>query len=328
MWAQKLVAPGKFSTVEIPRPTANDLGNGEVLLRVLAGGICGSDLPNFAGRISLAVDGDSLPNAAGIPGYPMHEVVGEVLVSRSPGIEPGMNVVGWASQTNALAETIITNGDGVNRYDNSFSPTQAIMIQPLACVLFTLGQLGDISGRRVAVLGLGPIGLLFSHAAKSAGASRVVGVDRVDRSASARQFGIDEFVHSSSDRWAANLRDEDRPDVVIEAIGHQVGTLTDSIEAVAFGGRVFYFGIPDDFVYPFPMYTLLRKNMAVMSGFVTPPFRRDAITAANDYLLKHSDLCEPFVTDVFPFESTELAYVVANVPKTGRHKVVVTMERR
>src|SRR5215218_10812164 len=49
MWSYRLVAPYTFERTEIPDPSPESLGDGQVLLRFLAAGICGSDLPGFRG---------------------------------------------------------------------------------------------------------------------------------------------------------------------------------------------------------------------------------------------------------------------------------------
>ena len=51
--------------------------------------------------------------------------------------------------------------------------------------------------------------------------------------------------------WAAALGD-DGPEIVVEAIGHQAGTLEAAVEAVAPGGVVLAFGVPDETHYSFP----------------------------------------------------------------------------
>src|SRR6201999_1992060 len=101
----------------------------------------------------------------------------------------------------------------------------AVALQPLACVLYALEQLPDLKGLHVAVIGQGSIGLLFSYAAKTFGARQVTGVDPVDRDGIGKEFGVDTVVRATSDRWVSPLDASDRPDVVIEAIGHQVATL-------------------------------------------------------------------------------------------------------
>ena len=139
-------------------------------------------------------------------------------------------------------------------------------LQPLACVLYALEQLPKLNGRHVAVIGQGSIGLLFSYAAKAAGARIVTGVDPIDRDGVAKEFGVDTVVRATSDRWVSHLDSHDKPDIVIEAVGHQVATLGHAIEAAAFGGTVFYFGVADDDSYPISMRTMLRNNLTLKSG--------------------------------------------------------------
>lgn len=325
MWSQQLSGPGTFELIDVPAPTEDQLEDGDVLLRVLAGAVCGSDLPAFRGQLSFSFPrGNDYPRVAAFPGFPMHEVVGEVVTSRHPDVFAGQRVVGWATNADALSESIITRGDSVQVYDPSLRPTEAVSIQPLACVLFTIGSLPQIAGRRVAVIGQGPIGLLFSHAAKSAGAAHVTGVDRVDRSDVSEAFGIDTFLHSSSDRWAANISDDERPDVIIEAVGHQSATLSDAINAAALGATIYYFGVPDEAVYPLPINTLLRRRLTLTSGTVQD--RRKYLAAANDYLVEHRELAASYVTNVFPWPDTQQAYATAVSPARGQLKIVLDMD--
>src|SRR5699024_5766083 len=108
-------------------------------------------------------------------------------------------------------------------------------------------------GRHVAVLGLGPIGLLFAMVAASHGAGRVTGVDPVRRVADPRAFGVDEHVETSAEQWAAQLDDADRPSVVIEAVGHDTATVTAAIDAAAPWAHLYLFGVPRVGPYPIDM---------------------------------------------------------------------------
>lgn len=80
--------------------------------------------------------------------------------------------------------------------------------QPLARAMCALEQVRPLAGASVAVIGQGPIGLLFGHLARTAGARHVIGVDRVDRSGVAGVYGVHETVHAPSDRWVASLGTE------------------------------------------------------------------------------------------------------------------------
>jgi L-iditol 2-dehydrogenase len=322
MLAWSLEAPGRFEQREIAAPGPSDLADGEVLLRVLVGGICGSDLPYFAGKMH-ALMADDAPIAARIPGYPMHEVVAEVVASRDKDLEVGEHVVGWVTRSNGLSGYVVNSGRDVIAYDGSFEPVQAITLQPLACVIDAMNDLGDVNGAAVVVLGQGPIGLLFSHVAKSRGAGVVTGVDRVDRSDCIADFKLDRFVHSSSDRWAANVGVDEAPDVIIETIGHQVGTLTHAITAAAVNARIYYFGIPDDDVYPLPMKSVLRKRLTLRAGWVLPETRRAALAAANAYLVGAPELAKAFVTNVYTFDEVPRAFADAAAPRAGQNKIAI-----
>ncbi|MGR7026793.1 zinc-binding dehydrogenase [Geodermatophilus sp. URMC 62] len=319
MWAQRLVAPRRLEPVEVPAPREAALGPGEVLVAVAAGGICGSDLPFFRGGISPDVGLDA--GEFGTPGFPMHEVAGSVVASRHPDLQVGDDVVGWAPRFDGLAELVVCDGDGLHAHDRRFPARTAVMIQPLACVLYAMEQVRPVAGRTVAVIGQGPIGLLFGHVAKAAGAARVVGVDAVDRSDLAATFGVDEPVWAASDLWAASLPAGDRPDLVVEAVGHQTATLTHAVEAAAFGGEVFYFGVPDELVYPLPMWLMLRKNLTLRAGVTLE--RRRVLALAERYLREHPELAERYVSHVFGVDDAQAAFEHAVRPAPGQVKMVV-----
>ncbi|MDP5181631.1 zinc-binding dehydrogenase [Blastococcus sp. BMG 814] len=321
MWAQRLSGPFAFERVEVAAPRAEDLAAGQVLLATRAGGICGSDLPFFKGAPFLHAPNPADRTVTPVPGFPLHEVVGEVVASRHPAHFPGDLVVGWAAAFDGIAELLVTDGDGLAGYDTALPPTTAVMLQPLACVLYAAEQLGDVRGKAVAVVGQGPIGLLFSHVLKQRGARHVVGIDRVDRSAAAGAFGVDETVTASASRWAATLPDADRPSVVVEAVGHQVTTLQDCLAAAAPGGEILYFGIPDDPVYPLDMITFLRKNLTLRAGVTLE--RARVLRDAGAYLAAHPGLPDVYVSDVHPVDDVQTAFAAAIQPRAGQYKIVL-----
>ena len=83
MWSYRLVAPYTFERIELPEPSPESLSDGQVLLQFLAAGVCGSDLPGFRGTQGK-LPGDTGACAAGMNGFPIHEIAGEVLASRHP----------------------------------------------------------------------------------------------------------------------------------------------------------------------------------------------------------------------------------------------------
>lgn len=320
MWSYRLVAPYTFQAGEIPEPAPESLYDGQVLLNFLAAGICGSDLPGFKG-VQGKLPGDTGTCAAEIDGFPIHEIVGEVIVSRHPEHRPGDRVVGWATGFDGLQQQVVSDGNSLAPYDRQLDPQLAVGLQPLACVLYALEQLGDITGRRVAVIGQGSIGLLFCYAAKVLGAGRVTGIDPVDRAEIAAKFGADSFVRSTSDRWSQRLEWADKPDIVIEAVGHQVATLQDAVEAAGFGGTIFYFGVPDDDSYPISMRTMLRNNLTLKSGVTMDRLR--VLNRANDFACEHPDLLPSYITHTFAVADVQAAFELACRPVPERIKIAI-----
>jgi L-iditol 2-dehydrogenase len=314
MWAYAITAPGRLERVGVADLDPDALKPGRVLVRLQAGGICGSDLPSFRGRRNPFVD------FYGEPGYPLHELVGEVVGSTAEDLPTGTRVVGWAEGHRGLAEYFVARADNLLALDGELSAVEATVIQPLCTVLHALDRI-DVAGRRVAVIGQGSIGLLFSHALKARGAASVTGVDRVDRRDVAAAFGVDDPVWDDSAAWSAGLDPAEGPQVVVEAVGHQTGTLEDAVLAAAPGGTVLAFGVPDDTHYPFPFTAFFRKHLTLLAGATTD--RRDALAQAAEYLREHRDLLAPYITDVLPVARAQEAFELAVRPAPGRLKVVL-----
>ena len=320
MWCYRLVAPFTFERTDLPEPDPAQLADGQVLLRFLAAGICGSDLPGFRGAQGR-LPGDTGACAAEMDGFPLHEVVGEVIASRHQSHRQGDRVVGWASGFDGLMEQVVADGNGLAPYDPALSPEQAVGLQPLACVLYAVERLPDLTGRHVAVLGQGSIGLLFSYVAKTAGAAQVTGVDPVDRDDIGPAFGVDTVVRATSDRWVSGLAPNAKPDIVIEAVGHQVATLGHAVEAAAPGGTVFYFGVPDDDSYPISMRTMLRNNLTLKAGVTLD--RRRVLDRADAFAREHPGLLNRYLTHTFPADEVQAAFELACRPVPGRIKIAI-----
>ncbi|MEX3649354.1 zinc-binding dehydrogenase, partial [Mycolicibacterium porcinum] len=197
----------------------------------------------------------------------------------------------------------------------------AVGLQPLACVLYAVEQLPDLTGRHVAVIGQGSIGLLFCYVAKAFGAKWVTGVDPVDRSSVSTRFGVDHAVRATSDRWVRHLGPDGKPDVVIEAVGHQVATLNHALEAAAFGGTVFYFGVPDDDSYPISMRTMLRNNLTLKSGVTLD--RQRVLRRADEFAREHPHLLPGYVTHTFGPDDVPAAFELACRPVPERIKIAI-----
>ena len=326
MWAYQLSGPRQLDLITTARSAESDLQPGEILVETIVGGICGSDLSYFDG--GLARPPLPLDHPSGAPvGGSLHEIVGVVRASRDPDLRVGARVVGWATTHQGLAELVITTGTSVIEYGSEWSTREAVALQSLACVIYALDRISaDFAGATVAVIGLGPIGVLFSHVAKSRGAAHVIGVDRIDRRDLASAFGVDEFVQATAERWAAGLDDAARPEVVIEAIGHNTSTLVDAIEAVAPKGVVFYFGVPDQDHYPFPMTRFFRKHLTLIGGVTGD--RAGSLRKADQYAHEHPGLFARYLTHHFPIAEVQQAYEQATRPAPGQLKITIGFDQQ
>ena len=138
-------------------------------------------------------------------GFPIHEIVGEVIASRHPEHRQGDRVVGWASGFDGLMEQVVADGNGL-------APTtpRSVPHRPSGCSRWRASCMPSSScptwpGAASRCIGQGSIGLLFSYVAKALGAAHVTGVDPVDRDAIGPAFGVDTVVRATSDRWVGHL---------------------------------------------------------------------------------------------------------------------------
>ena len=124
----------------------------------------------------------------------------------------------------------------------------AALTEPLACVIRGLEESGVRAGDTMVVIGAGPIGLMFVHAAQLSGVRVIAVVKRADQLAAARHFGAADVVRirDGADTVAAvrELTGNGRgADVVIEAVARPA-TWEQAVGMVRKGGVVNFFGGP------------------------------------------------------------------------------------
>jgi threonine dehydrogenase-like Zn-dependent dehydrogenase len=201
----QLVGPGRGRVVEVDAP---ELGPGEALVRVDAAGVCASDLPVWSRRQAR------YPVALG------HEPVGEVVATGS-GVDlaVGTTVTGrvmksFADHAVADAGDLVTVPSGV--------PVDVALGEPLGCVAEAWRRTTVALGDRVAIVGLGFMGMcMLQMLARSAQASLVAFELRSDARADAADLGADAALHPDAVDDDPTLRDAF--DVVVEATGVQAG---------------------------------------------------------------------------------------------------------
>ena len=258
MWSYRVVAPGFVERVEVP-PDSGDLQEGQVRLRLLVAGLCGSDMPRLNGAQGQSSRGD-------LGGAPVHEVVGEVVESASPRFKTSQHVVGTLGSHATLSEVVTCSDSTIIVVPEGFDDVEAVAVQPIGTVLRAVGQFPSVQGRTAAVIGAGPCGLSFCHILKNRDVTNITVIDPVERSALAIAYGADEFLATTSRDWLGNLNGHRRPEVVVEAVGHQNETVVDAIWAAAEGGFVFGFGEITDPDYVIPCRQIRRKGAHVRLG--------------------------------------------------------------
>jgi L-iditol 2-dehydrogenase len=247
---------------DAPDPVARD---GDLILRVKAATICGTDIRIFRGRKTAGV---RYPSIIG------HEFSGEIIkgdttfrpgerVAVCPSIPCGSCAQCLRGRENLCpdAENIGYQIDGafaeliriparavamgnVHRLPDSIGDAEAALIEPLACVLNGQNKIEVTQGDTVVVLGSGPIGTLHIKLARLRGAARViVSEPNPTRRAAAMTAGADVGIDPTTEDLRARVREETAglgADVVICAIGIPA-LATQAIGLAGFGGRVSLF---------------------------------------------------------------------------------------
>lgn len=244
---------GRFSVMTVPDPVP---APGTVVLRVAACGICGTD--HMYVRSRLLPDGTTLGHefagtveeiGAGVGGWRAGDAAAVVPIlycgacewcasSRENLCPAGTRrTIGCGGGAGGMAERALVPASALRRLPAGLDVRLGALVEPTAVAYHALGLADVRPGTRVAIVGLGPIGLLAGVLARRQGAA-VFGLDvRATRLACGRRLGF-EALHSDA---AADEQIRERtgggPDVVIEASGR-----AESIERAAglarIGGRV------------------------------------------------------------------------------------------
>jgi alcohol dehydrogenase len=339
--------PGHRAWEEVPDPEITD--EGDVIVRVDATTICGTDLHILAGDVPEVRPGRILG----------HEAVGTV-------DEAGDNVHRLAPGDRVLVSCISACGTCLFCRDGRYGQcaegggwvlghiidgTQAEYVRVpyadtstyrisdgasdegilmLADILPTGYEVGVLAGRVrpgdvVAVVGAGPVGLAAITCARLFSPSHVIAIDLSDaRLKAAREFGADITVNDSTEDAAAVIRDLTGrlgADVAIEAVG-SAATFELAVKLVRPGGRVANIG-----VHGKPAMLHLEdqwaRDITITTGLVdassTPTLMRLAATGQLD--------AGRFVTHRFGMDEFEQAYdVFSNAASNGALKVILTRE--
>jgi L-iditol 2-dehydrogenase len=277
----------ELRAAETPAPGPDD-----VLIRVAAAGICGTDLHIFEDRFACTVPvilghefaGEIVEVGASVRRFTAGDRVvaephrggcGYCRYCRTGQVEicEGKKAIGYKVD-GCFASHLVLPASSVHRISNDVPYEKAALAEPLAVVVKGVLERGRVDPEDVVVvLGCGPIGLLAAVVAKAEGARAVLitGTDRDEtvRLAAARRLGIDQVVNvqreSVADRVKA-LTGGAGADLVVEASGAEIA-VRQAFEIVRRDGRVAVLGLTGKDAVSVPWDTAIKKSVQVSCSY-------------------------------------------------------------
>lgn len=319
MNAAVLVAPERIEVDEFDVPEA---APGQVLVRMHAASICGSDL-------HVVFDGFHR-GRTGLPGFPGHEGVGEVVESAADGIAPGrlvLTVPASPAWNRCFSQYQAMDPRYIVPLPEGGDTSRLLLAQQLGTTIYALRKFwqGEAGGS-ATVVGAGSAGLFFVQQLKTLGFERIIVSDlEKERLEMARELGADVVVHAPAESVVEATMDETDgagAELVIEAAGYD-DCRAQCMDAVRPRGRIGFFGYPQiQGPAPFPMETAFRKAPSVefFSGTQHEPGLRsfrDAVQAIHDGSINVDYCLQPR----FPLARTDEAFATAHERRGGAIKV-------
>ncbi len=340
MLQQVMTAPGKieFREIETPVPKA-----GEVLIRIMKIGVCGSDIHVWHGKHPFT----SYPVTQG------HEVSGEIAalgagvenleVGQKVTIQPQvvcgkcypcrhgkynlcetLKVMGFQT-TGVASEYFAVDAAKVTPLPQEMSFDEGAMIEPLAVAVHAVRKFGDMQGMRVAVLGAGPIGILVAQAAKGMGAESVLITDISDlRLEKARQCGVDFCVNTCEADFGEALVSSfgpDKADVIYDCAGNNV-TMGQAIRCARKGSTIILVAV---------FAGMAEVDLAVLNDHeldlnTTMMYRNEDYLEAIELVRAGKVDLKPLISKHFAFRDYAEAYRYIDENRETTMKVIIDVQ--
>ena len=311
-------------------------GPDEALVAIELGGICGSDLHYWLHGAA----GESILKDPLVLG---HEVIGRVLRAAEdgtgpaegarvavhpatpgpgggprfpegrPNLSPGGTYLGSAAthphRNGAFADVVALPARMLRPIPDELDPRAAALIEPLSVAWHAVNQAGDVAGKRVLVVGAGPIGALVVAVLAHHGAGEVVVTDLFEAPLErAKELGARRTVLASEGSELESLD----ADVVIESSGSVPGLRT-AIKAAMPGGRVVMLGLLPPGDQPVLVSTAIARELELVGSFRFNSEIDDVIAALSSGEIDPSAV----VTHVFDVDQAPEAFAVAKDASTS-----------
>jgi len=327
MKAARITQPNQLEIVSFSIP---DPADDELLIKVMASGICGTDIHIFRG----AYMGDYPV----IPGHEFSgvvEAVGRKVTRFQPGdrvaVEPNIACdncfhclnnrhnfcLNWSAvgvtRPGGMAQFV--TAPEKSAFDIGTLPfEQGAFMEPLSCVLHGIERLNPELASRIAIFGAGPIGILLLQVLRLEGAAEITVVDQnATRVEFAAQMGADQVFTSLEDLPRMDY------DAVVDATG-AILVMSRCIEFVRHGGKVLLFGVPPAgekmTLAAFPIF---RKGLTILSSFTS---LRNSYQALD--LLKHERISlDGLVSHQLSLEEFQHGIELIEAGSAGVKKVLI-----
>ena len=346
MRALVMRGPDDYGVEEVPVPKP---GFQEVLVRMRAVALCGSDPPLLEGKSRK----DGLP--ACLPFIPGHEGAG-IVAEIGPGAEmfrPGDPVAaeahlgcGWCQNCRegrynlclnfgrqetghkqygftvqgCYAEYCVFHIRSVHRIPEGLSCEQGALADTLATALHGIRLAGVIPGGTAAVMGCGPVGMSASLLLKAMG-SRVIICGRGDRLRKAALLGADEVIEYPScdvGKAVKALTDGLGADRVIECAGTEQ-SFRNSIASVKRGGTVAVIAMPAEDLCSLDLKAVVWNELTIVGSRGNPNCHEEVLRMMAAGLIDPS----PMITHRFPLEQMREAVRTFHGRLDGSMKILI-----
>ncbi len=274
-----------FREVDIPKAVK---GN-QVVLKILAAAICGTDLHILSVPQSHPCDvGTTIGHECIAEVYEIGPEVTEYKPGDRVAVDPIIpcgacsacknghynmceNLTALGVQVDGVfAPYCLTTTDKLYRVSEDLPLEKAVFIEMLACVMNGVKRLKMIPGKTVAILGAGPIGLVFASVMRAFGAGSIIISDAMDCRI---DFASDKTdVDLVIDVKKENLREKINEvlpggvDIVIDTVGV---LFKDAVDIAAKEGQILLFGINDHYENKLMQYDITRKELTVLASYAT-----------------------------------------------------------
>lgn len=344
MKALRMYAPNDFRVEDVPVPQIED--ENEIIIRVLAAGICAGDVKTLHHNIRIwgTCPEDRYIQAPVIGG---HEFYGEVIekganvqnvdigdLMISEQIVPcgqcdycregnywmcrESDVYGFKKHTQgAFAKYMKIHARGVNhKIPMGMKPEDAVLIEPFACSMHAVER-GRIRHQDVVVIsGLGVIGLGMVNAARMKSPKLLIGLDmRENRRNKALEFGCDLVIDPGEEDAVAKIKeltDGYGCDVYIEAVGSEK-SVQQGLAMIRNLGRYVEFGVFPDMIQANWNIIGDEKEIDIMGSHLGPYCYEPVIRGIVDGSIKTNGVC----THMFPLTKWKEAFEVAQSDPTA-----------